>query len=413
MLVLSSTFPSSTDPSYGVFVKERLRAVACETADDIRVVAPAPYFPPTPFSTRWSHWSKMPRRESYEGLDVLRPRYLMLPKIGGYVQASLMFRAARKSVRQLMHEGFEFDLIDSHFVYPNGVVGAMLAEEFGKPLVMTGRGEDILRFPGLPVIGNKIRWAVRRATQCVALSHEIADAFERAGAPRHRITVIPNGVDCEKFRPLPTAEARRHVGLPAGRRVVVSVGNCQERKGFHLLVDALGEIRKACPDVLLVIVGGPAPYGNDHTPVIRERIRALGLEDHVRLVGSRPHEELHQWYSAADLFALLSSREGSPNVLMEALACGTPAVATPVGGIPEVLADPRLGIVIPERSAAAAAEGIAEAFNRTWDRAAIRQTLESRSWRTTALAVVEVFDRALSDAANRSQSRLQAQPIPG
>ncbi|MEO2030452.1 MAG: glycosyltransferase [Planctomycetaceae bacterium] len=397
VLVLSSTFPSCADRNYGVFVKERLRAVADLDGHELRVVAPTPYFPPLPVSTRWSHWSRFPRAEFVDGLDVRRPRYFLPPKIGGYIQPALMYRSARRAVERLRSEGFDFDLVDSHFVFPNGVVGAMLAEKYHKPLVITGRGEDILRFPGLPMMGRSIRWAVQRASQFIALSEEIAEAFERQGAPTNRITVIPNGVDIEKFRPIPKREARLRLDLPPDRPIIVSVGNRQERKGFHLLVDAIPKIQQAHPDMLLVIAGGAAPYGNDYTPEIQRRIAEHGLQDHVRLLGGVAHEDLLYCYSAADVFALLSSREGSPNVLMEALACGTPAVATPVGGIPQTLAEPHLGIVLQERSVAAAADGLITALGRDWDTVAIRRTMESRSWQQTAESVAAVFERALSE----------------
>src|SRR5690606_29731617 len=132
------------------------------------------------------------------------------------------------------------------------------------------------------------------------------------------------------------------------------------------------------------------------TNVIEQRINHQKLTQTVRLLGSRPHEELHLWYSAADVFVLLSSREGSPNVLMEALACGTPAVAMGVGGIPEVLSEPHLGIVLPERSAAAAAEGLKSALSQSWDRAAIRRTMDAHSWQRTAEAVCAVYERAIA-----------------
>jgi glycosyltransferase involved in cell wall biosynthesis len=384
------------DSGYGVFVKERVRAVAGLNGHQMRVVAPTPYFPPIGLFPKWARWASFPREEAVDGIHVRRPRYVMAPKVGGYVQPQLMYPSTHRMARRLLADGFDFDLIDAHFVHPYGVLGAMLARKHDKPLVMTGRGEDILRFPGLPIIGRQVRRAVQRCDRFIALSKEIARAMEGQGAPADRIRVIPNGVDCDKFRPLPIAAAREELGLPTDRPIVVSIGNLQERKGFHLLVDAIPEIRRRFPEVLVVIVGGPAPYGSDFGPEIRARIEALGGGDHVRLVGARPHEELCRWYSAADVFTLLSSREGSPNVLMEALACGAPSVATRVGGIPEVLCDARLGLVIPERTAAAAAEGITQALDRFWDRQAIRRTIEaSHSWRRRAVEIATVFDEII------------------
>ncbi|HEX6986719.1 MAG TPA: glycosyltransferase, partial [Planctomycetaceae bacterium] len=395
VLTLSSVFPSAAHPTYGVFVKERVRAVADLPGLDVRVIAPTPYVPPVRPLRRRYVWWRFPAQELLAGLPVTRPRYLLAPKLGGFFHADLMYPVARRAADRLRPE-FPFDLIDAHFAYPSGVVAARLGRRFGVPVVVTGRGEDMLRFPSLPVIGPKIREALAGGIWCIALSDEIAEAFLRNRARPDRVVRIPNGIDLTSFRPVPQREARLRVGLPAERPIILSVGNLQERKGFHLLADALPAVLERHPRALLVIVGGPAPYGDDYTGIVEERVRRHGLKDHVRLVGHRRHEELGDWYSAADVFALISSREGSPNVLLEALACGTPAVATPVGGIPDELRNPELGILLAERSAAAAAAGLTEALSRRWNRDLISSLMRPRSWESVAQKVADVFDRSLS-----------------
>ncbi len=394
VLVYCSTFPSAVQPIHGVFVKERVRHVAELPGCHVRVVSPVPYFPPLRAFKRWYPLSQIPRHEVVDGLQVDRPRYFLLPKVGKYFHPSSMARASWADVARLEREE-PFDLIDSHFVYPDGVAAAKLAQRLGKPFVLTGRGEDILRFPGLPVIGDQIRWAIGRASALVALSNEIAEAMRANGAPEDKIHVIPNGVDCDRFQPHDRREARRRLELPEDRPIMLSVGYRLERKGFHLLIDAIPEIRRRFPDVLLVIVGGQARWGQDYTSVIEERIRANGVGDHVRLAGPRPPKELPWWYSAADLFALMTSREGCPNVVMEALASGLPVVATPIGGIPEILADRRLGVVLDNRSAEAAARGVTDALAASWDSQAIRQEIEKQSWQTTAKVIQSLFDRVV------------------
>lgn len=401
ILSLTWAFPSSVNGSAGVFVKERLKALNERDDFDLRVVYPIPYFPRLPLGGKWSKWAEFPAMETVEGIPVYFPRYVLPPKLGGYFAAELMWRSVSRCVERI-HSEFPFDLIDAHWTYPTGVLASKLGARWQCPVTVTGRGEDILRFPGLPRLGPAIRQAVPRFSHCVALSPEIARAYQTAGARADRITVIPNGVDCEKFYPV--KDAKQRLGLPTDRKIVVSVGNCQERKGFHLLVDAFAQVRRQHPDSYLVIVGGKPPYGEDYTEEINRRIEKQGLQDHVRMAGHCPHAELATWYSAGDVFALLSSREGSPNVLLEALACGVPSVATPVGGIPDELADERLGILLKERSVAEAVRGLNEAFDRPWDRQEIRRVMEERSWQKTADRVARVFHSC------REASQPQLQP---
>jgi len=387
ILVLSITFPSSIDPTRGVFVKERVRALADLPNCDVRVLAPVPWFPPIKQFSRWYKWSQYPREEVVDGLQVYRPQYVLPPKVGGYFHPRLMYPAAKRAADKL-RKSFDFDLIDSHFVYPSGVVGAMLGRVYNVPVVMTGRGEDMLRFPQYPLKGPSIRWALGRASHCVALSSEIAAAMKKNGADSNRISVIPNGIDTNKFRPLPQAECRQQLKLPQEARIILSVGDRLKLKGFHLLVEAMPKILAAHPTALLVIVGGPGRHGRDYTAEIETRITGLGLSDNVRLVGPRPHDELPKWYNAADLYALLSSREGSPNVLIEALACGTPAVATRVGGAADEFTDPVRGILLESRTAEQTASCVNTALGRDWDSSAIRKSMEKRSWHGTASSVV-------------------------
>ncbi|MBX3441611.1 MAG: glycosyltransferase [Planctomyces sp.] len=405
VLSISGAFPSSIRPVHGVFVKERLRFVSQLPGVSVRVISPIPYFPPIRAFKRWYPWSQMSRFERIDGLDVHRPRYVLPPKIGGYISPRLMYRGVRR-IAERLREVADFDVIDAHFVYPSGIVAVMLGEALGKPVVITCRGEDIERFPRLPIVGDQIRRALRSANQLIGVSRPIADEIVRQGGAPERVTCIPNGVDCERFRPTSQASARERLGLPQGRRIILAVGYRLELKGFHILVDALPRIREAFPDALVAIVGGEASWAADFLPVIESRIQANNVGEHVLIAGNRPQDELADWYSAADVLAILSSREGSPNVLMEALACGLPAVATSVGGIPDVLQDARLGQLLPERSADAAAAGLCAALGRNWDRDGIREVMEQQSWQVTARNVDEVLRRAAEEGGLAPASRL-------
>ena len=393
ILVVSSTFPSRIQPIHGVFVKERLRSVAALPHYDVSVVAPTPYFPPVKVFSRWYMFSQLPRSEDVDDLPVYRPRYFLPPKLGGFFHPQLMAAAVRRGVDHFGGRN-QFDLVDAHFIYPDGVAGAYFARSAGLPLVITCRGEDILSIPDLPMCGAPVRFALKQATCLVALSEEIRDRMLELGAEKNKIKLIPNGVATDSFRPMDQREAKRLCGLPQEGPTIVSVGYRLERKGFHLLIEAASHLREEYPYLRLAIVGGTARWGQDFTKVIEKTILDFHMQDHVVLVGPQQQQDLAKWYSAADLFGLMTSREGSPNVLMEALACGTPAMATPVGGIPSVL-NSKLGVLLPERSVGAAIKGLRQALSENWDRKHIREHMELRNWQSTASKVDEVFQTAL------------------
>ncbi|MCG8552014.1 MAG: glycosyltransferase [Desulfobacterales bacterium] len=395
ILSFSTSFPTNHDPIPGVFVKERVRNVDALPDFETKVIAPVPYFPPISKFERWYKFSQIPKKETIDGLEVFRPRYFLVPKIGHYIHAASIAYASFPLVKKLQ-KNFDFDLIDAHFIFPNGVAAEMIARRLNKPFVVTCRGEDIEKFPALPYIGDQIRQTLKRADALVALSERIEKAMLANGADPKKITRIGNGVDCKKFTPVPKKDARKTLNLPQDRPVVISVGYRLELKGFHLLVDTIPKLLKKFPNLLVVIIGGVASWGEDYTPVIEERIKANQVENHVMLAGPRPPKEMHLWYSATDLFALLSSREGSPNVVMEATACGAPVLATSVGGIPEIINDPRLGHLIPERTVQDAAEGIEKALSADWDRKYIRNVTETRSWEGTANKVGRIFNNLCS-----------------
>ncbi|MFM8583279.1 MAG: glycosyltransferase, partial [Planctomycetaceae bacterium] len=396
VLVLSSVFPSRVDATVGPFVKERVAAVNRTGRWQMRVVSPTPYFPKVPCGPeRWRTLASYPREEVIEGLSIQRPRYPLVPKVGGYFHDDLMYWSIRRLIQRL-HREWGIALIDSHFVYPDGVVAVRLAKDLGVPVVLTSRGGDILQQGSEWRVSDRIRWAHRNGSQFVALSEELAAAMRNLDAPADRLTVISNGVDLEKFRPINRDQARRELGLDPALPLIVGVGALRELKGYHIAIQALPEVRRTLPQATLAIVGGVARHGDDYSRQIEDCIQQTGMRQAVLMAGRKNPEELFRWYSAADVFLLLSSREGSPNAAMEALACGTPMVATPVGSVPQIMTSPGLGLMLRDRSVPEVIRGLLEALGQTWDRQAIRHGAEQNSWEGVATRVNEVFDKALA-----------------
>jgi glycosyltransferase involved in cell wall biosynthesis len=246
----------------------------------------------------------------------------------------------------------------------------------------------------------QLRFALRRAARVIAVAESLKRDAVALGVPAARVRVIENGIDPELFHAIDRTESRRSLGLAKYGPLLVSVGTLAPRKGFHLVMEAMAKLGKSWPTLRFAIVGGDGAEGA-MLAELRQLAERLKIADRVVFAGPRKSEELARWYAAADLFVLATAHEGCPNVVLEALACGTPVVATPVGNIPELL-DGTGGLetgVLVERNVESIAAGIDQALSRGWDPDAVRARVESRTWRAVGAEVAEELRAAVGGAA--------------
>ncbi len=388
VLVFTTLYPSAARPSHGVFVENRLRHVIAkakaEGSDlEVKVVAPVPWFPfdAKRFGEK-ADFARTPKQEIRHGLEVSHPRFMVLPKMGMRATAALA-KCFAKELRRLQASGYTPDLIDVHYYYPDGVAAAQVAQEFNIPFVVTARGTDINRIPQYETQKQMILNAADQAAASITVCKALKDEMVNLGAEAQKITVLRNGVDLELFQPVDRGPIRTSLGLSGD--VIVSVGHLVERKGHGLIIEALAQL----PDKTLLIAGS----GPDEA-LLKALAKTHGVANRVRFLGSVPHDKLREIYSAADALVLASSREGWPNVLLEAMACGTPAIATPVWGSGEVITAPQAGRLTTARTPAALCEAINALFAAKPDRAATRAYAEQFSWDDTATGVLDVFKSA-------------------
>jgi len=388
ILTFTSLFPTSVDPTYGIFIYQRSAQMTLRPGNEVAVVSPVPYFPKWLKTRRWRAASEVPSREEIGGLTVFHPRYLLLPKISMPFHALLMFLGSIALVRRLNREA-KIDCIDAHFVYPDGLAAVLVGKILGVPVTVSARGTDINLFPSFRLIRPMIRWTLSQADGVIAVSGALKEAMVRLSVDPEKIRVIPNGIDAELFHLLDRDEARRKLNLPPGVPLLVSVGSLIRSKGHLTLIRAFARIAPRHPELKLYVLGeGPL------RPELESLVRELKLQDSVRLPGKRPNAELPQWFNAAEVSLLASEREGWPNVLTESLACGTPVVATRVGGVPEILHSRELGIIV-DQTVDSVADGLERALLNKWDREAISKQTRARMWSTVAGEVEGVFSEQL------------------
>ncbi len=394
LLTFSSLFPNRERPNHGIFVENRLRHLIGSGQALSTVVAPVPFFP---FAARrfgeWGAHARAPRQEQRHGLTVWHPRYPTIPRLGMSAAPWLLYRAALPFVRRLLASGLAVDAIDAHYVYPDGVAAVWLGRRLGLPVVVTARGTDVNLIPRYAIPRRLIRQAIDGAAALVAVSGALAEALAALGAPAGKVSVLRNGVDTAAFRP-PDDRAALRAALGVTRPTVISVGHLVERKGHHLVIEALASL----PGCKLIVVGeGP------ERPRLTQLIARLGLDGRVRLLGERPHAELPGLYGAADVLVLASSREGWANVLLEAMACGTPVVASNIWGNPEVVRSRDAGLMT-ERSAAAIAAAIRALLADPPARAATRRYAEGYGWDETTAGQLALFRRVIAGGCSLGPS---------
>ena len=381
VLSFSYCFPNHGNPTWGIFVYQRLAALA--RREKVQVCAPVPWFPL--ISARRA--DPGPEKESWMGLTVHRPRFFYFPGVLKNFDARLYFHGVRCRLWEFC-QVWRPDVLDAHFVWPDGVGVALLAKELKIPYIITLRGKLYECLP-IPSQREQCVAALQGASAVIGVSWLLAEEARKLGVSDDRLVVIPNGIDFEYFHPRDKRTCRKQLCLPEEGRLLVTVAHFGHRKGHHEVVRALAGLPD---DVRLAIIGGPAQGGTPET--LRAVAKEVGVEDRLILPGHQPYERVPMYFSAADASVLASYREGCPNAVLESLACGTPVVATDVGAVRDILPDPHVGRIVPPLKVGLLREALADVLDHQWNSAEIVKTSGVKSWDKVAQEVQKVLHKA-------------------
>lgn len=395
VLVVTNLFPTPWDPRRGTFNRQQFQRLA--ERHEVHVLTAVD------FRERMAGRSG---EASVAGVDCDYFTFFHPPGFGRFLNAFCFFACLMwQRGRELRNAGY--DVMLASWGYPDAAGAAWVARLLGIPYVVKVHGSDLNVQAEFRLRRPQVRWALRRAAGVIAVSRALARKAVALGAKVDAVEPVYNGVDTRLFHRGDRIAARVRLDLPAGAPIVLYAGNLKATKGCLDLIEAFPALMARHPDARLVYVGDGPCRGN-----LEDRAAALCVAPAVRLVGAVDHAELADWFRAANVLCLPSHNEGVPNVVLEAMACGIPIVATAVGGIPEVVPD-HAGILVPPHQSHELGTALVEAFERHFDPAAIAAHAATFRWEENIDRLERVLLRAVAGANRLPRRRTTPPDQPG
>ncbi len=381
VLSISTLFPNPARPAFGRFVANQMAALTARGDIDLTMIAPVG-LPHWPLSLRepYASLSKVPERADWQGITVHHPRFRLIPRMGDSNPGRLA--AALLPLIKRLHGETPFDVIDAQFFFPDGPAAAIIARELGLPLSIKARGSDIHLWGNRPKARAQMLAAAAQSACMLAVSGALRQDMIALGMPGETIHVHYTGLDHDRFRPTPRAEARAALGLDDSP-LFLCPGALIAIKGQALAIEALAQV----PGAKLALAGS----GHDEAG-LRALADRLGLSERVLFLGQVGHDVLPTWLSAADAVVLPSEREGLANAWIEALACGAPLVIPDIGGAREVVRSATAGR-LAERTPQAIADALKAILANQPAQADVSAEAQRFSWQTNAAELSAHYHR--------------------
>ena len=379
VLVITNLFGFPWDPSRGVFNQQQFARLA--QRGELSVLVAVPWT--DAFRRPGAYWSA--RREGRKRWPYVD--YFVFWYLPGFAQGlhSLFFFLSLVVQRPGTLFFTRWHAMIGSWGFPDAVATAAVAAITSTPVLMKVHGTDVNEYLHVPSKRWQILAAARRCRAVMSVSAALRAQLVEAGVDADRAHVIYNGVDASIFHPADMGAARHRLGVASDERVLLFIGNLKVAKGCVDLLEGFIRVAGSQPQATLVFAGGGEAQGQ-----LVQRAAEAGLTSRVRLLGKVEHALLPTWLAASNVLCLPSHNEGVPNVVLEAMACGVPVVASTVGGIPEVVPE-FAGVLVPPRDTAALAGALEEALAREWDGERIAAHAKRFDWETNIEHVLNLL----------------------
>lgn len=377
ILIITNLYKNRKEPGKAEYHTQQFKALS--EISDIQIVSPIPYLK---FSTK-----EVPLEDEVDGIKVYYPRYLVIPKILRSLYWLFFYLGVIGCVKRIK-KGFDFDVILSMWAYPDGVASNIIGRIMGKPVVIGALGSDINLYCKCTLRRKLIAKAMQECEKVIAVSSDLKGKIVAMGVDENKIDVLHNGIQKDIFKPMDREQCRNELGLPLGKKIILHVGNHAYIKGVDILIDAA----KGLSDEYCVVMVGDG----DLSLELKETVKDGHYKADVIFLGRQSHDEIPKWINAADVFCLPSRNEGYPNVLLESLACGIPVVATKVGGIPEIIVNDSLGILVDPDDKDLLKDALIEAAQKEWSKDELVSFASGWTWEDNAGNLKDIIETAIS-----------------
>ncbi len=383
---LSTLYPNPANPRFGTFVARSLEALASRSDWRVTVVNPLG-IPPIAFG-RYRALADLPAVAQDGGIDIYRPQFRLIPRIGGRRNAAAIVKAALPVIQRI-HLDNPIDVLDAQFFFPEGPAAAQIADALRLPLSIKARGSDISYWGDQGFARDQMLAAAERADGILAVSRALANDMVAMGMLRDKITVHYTGLDRDRFRPMDHVGLRGQLGqtlgfnIPENTPLLACVGALIQRKGQDIAINALS----ALPDARLILIGK-----GEQEQQLRGLAFDLGVADRVHFAGSIDHDLMPVILSATDVMVLPTVAEGLANAWVEALACGARVVTSDVGGARELITSDIAGRLVL-RSAEAVADAVKALMASPVDRQQVAAMADRFDWETNGAQLAEHYEK--------------------
>lgn len=375
-MIITNLFPLPWEPNRATFNRQQFAQLDDDFDKSILI--------PVAFSQWFKH-----RKQIQQSNDVRYVPYFYLPKLGRRFYSVFMFLSI------LLHSGYWLtrkkpETILASWAFPEAVAASWLSKLFSCKFFFKVHGSDINLHGKIPARAKQIVNAAKRASGILSVSNALAQEMIQLGIAAEKIKVIYNGVNHEKFGlNNPAVESLKPLinAKTIENGYVIFVGNLKTDKGVIELLEGFAKISEQHPHLTLVYAGPGALKNN-----LLSQAEQLHIASRIICLGAVDHEELPALISQATLLALPSYNEGVPNVVLEAMACGTPVLATNVGGIPEVVDEAICGKLIEPKNADAVADGLNIILTTTWQPELIKQHSQQFSWQNNKKQLLQLLN---------------------